>query len=158
MYPKWDLTLLNKDWMTLQGIKKYRNQKNKWQDFSLNPQVLNQLIGFGWGPNKIYYFIKFRFEYTTKIHHIEGELFYKFKYDRFWDAEYTKDPLLKLGQPLPPNFQGRSVTRVRNVEEEQPSSSIEPTKKGEQNPLDTATTSQESSPKKRRRIHTLAQK
>jgi len=77
------------------------------------------------------YGFKRLFEYTIKIHQIENELFDKFRYDRFWDVGYTKDPLPELGQPLPPNFQERSITRVRQLKVGQPSNSIEPAKKGE---------------------------
>ena len=67
----------------------------------------------GWGPNKIHYFIKFRFEHTKNIHHIENELIEKFKYDKFWEVEYYKDRLPEFGQPLPPEFQGKSIIEVK---------------------------------------------
>ena len=83
----------------------------------------------GWGPNKIHYFTKFRFEYTTKIHHVENQLFGELTYDKFWEAQYTQDPLPKMGKPLPPNFQGKSKRGAERKDTKESSNSKKPEKK-----------------------------
>lgn len=61
-YLEWKFSIFNKSWMALEGIKEYRIWKTRRQEFSLALEVIAQLRDeFRWGPNKIDYFIKYRF-------------------------------------------------------------------------------------------------
>jgi len=93
--------------MALEGIKKYRVWKNRRKEIFVALRVSFQLWDeLGWGTNKIEYFTKYIFEYTTKVVHVENKPFDEFKHDHYWHAQYMKYSFPKKGQPLPPNFQG----------------------------------------------------
>lgn len=70
--------------MALEEVKKYRLWETRRQEFTLALEVIAQLLDeLKWGLNKIEYFTKFRFEYTTKDAHVENKPFWWFKHDKY---------------------------------------------------------------------------
>lgn len=105
---KWEFGILDKVWMALEGIKKYRLWETRRQEFALDSKFITQLWDeLKWGPNKIEYITKYRFEYTTKVKHVENKSYGELKYDQYWHAQYQQELLPKKGKPLPANFQGK---------------------------------------------------
>jgi len=73
--------------MGLEGLKKYKIWETRRKKFVLALEVIAQLQDeLGWSPNKIEYFTKYKFEYTTKSMYVDDNPFGEFNHDQYWHA------------------------------------------------------------------------